>query len=238
MLGAIVDGSSGMIDGQHGEPTRALHRTVQSRDADLGLEHELRREVPERHQHVWLDQSYLLAQEGSARFDLDGLWIAVSWRPALHDVRDVDLLARQTGVREQLVQQLSGGTDKGLALQILVLSRTFSDEHHPGGGVPRSEDDLRAREPERATMTIAHMPTQLFEVVTAETGHRAPSDLDPGRDFFDRATSRAAGRLRRVAHRKDGDRLDRRLDAERLAHGICVERTDPAGGKSSIDCRE
>ena len=45
---------------------------MQPRDADVGLEHELGREVAQRDEHLRADDADLLAQERRARLDLDG----------------------------------------------------------------------------------------------------------------------------------------------------------------------
>jgi len=65
---------------------------------------ELRCEVAERRDHPGPDQLDLLEEVRLAGLDL--LWqrVAVPRRPALQDVRDVDLLARHPDTGEQLLE--------------------------------------------------------------------------------------------------------------------------------------
>ena len=70
-----------------------------------------------------------------------GSGIAVARRPALQHVGDVDVVALQPRVREQLVEQLSRGADERLALQVLVLARRLADEHHASVRVAHAEHE-------------------------------------------------------------------------------------------------
>ena len=67
---------------------------AQLRDAVLGVEQELRGEVAERHDDRRVDELELPVELRAARLDLVRQRIAVARRPALHDVGDVDVVAR------------------------------------------------------------------------------------------------------------------------------------------------
>ncbi len=77
---------------------KRLGLTTQFRDPGLRVEQQLRREVPERDHDVRLDESDLGCEIRPTGFDLDGMRIPIPRWPTLHDVRDVDVGARQTDV--------------------------------------------------------------------------------------------------------------------------------------------
>ena len=54
-----------------------------------------------------------------------GCGIAVARRPALHDVRDVDVVAREPDAFDELRQQLSRAPDERLTLQVFLLVRAL-----------------------------------------------------------------------------------------------------------------
>src|SRR3982751_949824 len=68
--------------------------------------------------------------------------VAVAGRPALQDVRDVDVGARHADTFEQLLEELPGLADERDAELVLVESRRLADEHQVGARVARAEDDL------------------------------------------------------------------------------------------------
>ena len=80
-------------------------------------------------------------QERRAGRDLLRLGVAVSRGPALHDVADVDLLARETHRLEHLREELARAADEGLALLVLLLARPLADEHEARLRAAGAEDD-------------------------------------------------------------------------------------------------
>ena len=98
-----------------------------------------------------LDELDLLLQPRPARRDLLGPGIAVLGRPALHDVRDVALVAGQPELlREQPVEELARPPDERQTLAVLFGTRSLADEHQVGVGAAHAEHDLRATGGERA----------------------------------------------------------------------------------------
>jgi hypothetical protein len=88
-------------------------------------------------------------------------------RRAAQDVRDVDLRAQEPDRAEQLVEEPAGRADEGLALQVLVAARRLADEEQLGVRVADSEDDVRARVPERAAVAVADVRAKGLEIATA-----------------------------------------------------------------------
>jgi hypothetical protein len=137
---------------------------AQMRDRRSTTQQDLRRELPERHDDAWTDQRDLPVEKGLARDDLVGLRIAIVRRTALHDVRDVDVVAAKAhALRDDVGEEHAGAPDERDALAVLVLARSFTDEHQVGRCAADSEDDVRAPFAELAARTIADHGAQLVE---------------------------------------------------------------------------
>ena len=98
----MVDRGSGMERGHDGEVPRLVEASAQLGHAELGLQDELRGEVAQAHDHVGPDAADLLAQKRRAGLDLLGFGVAVAGWAALHHIGDVDVLAAQTRLGEQI----------------------------------------------------------------------------------------------------------------------------------------
>ncbi len=72
----------------------------------------------------------------------------------LDRVCDLDLAARNAGVRERLVEYGAGRADERLALPILLVARLLADEHDVRTLRPGAEHHLRGRLVEIATATV------------------------------------------------------------------------------------
>src|SRR5919204_633480 len=84
-------------------------------------------------------------QPNVARGDLVREGIAVLRRPVPDDVGDEHLAPVEADPREELVEELAGGTDEGLPLNVLVVTGSFAEEEDPrlpcalaGDGLPRA----------------------------------------------------------------------------------------------------
>src|SRR3990172_8423605 len=119
-------------------------------DADVPPEKQLGGEVAERDDHLGIDQLELLTQVALARLDLVGERVTVSRRSAFEDVGDVHLIAPQTDLFEQTLQQLPGSSDEGQAPLVLVEPRRLADEHHLRIRVAVTEDHRGAARGESA----------------------------------------------------------------------------------------
>ena len=76
----------------------------------------------------WANDLKLLPQPMQAGLLLLRLGVPVFRRAALDHIGNVHiLLPAQVNALQKLIQQLAGATYKGLALQVLVLSRSFAD---------------------------------------------------------------------------------------------------------------
>jgi len=122
----------------------SVGRAAALRDPVGRREKRSHREVPERNHHLRGDHAYLTVKETTTRIDLVGERVPVCWWPALHDVRDVAVGARASELLfDQLVEQLSGSTDEGLAGKILISSWSLADDHQIGVRASRREHDCR-----------------------------------------------------------------------------------------------
>lgn len=106
-----------------------------SRDADVGRDEEFGGEVAQSHHNFGLDHSDLFSEIPLTRIDLCGMRITISGRSALEDVGDVDLFAAHPDPTQELVEKLARRTDERETLEILVLTRSLTDEHQSGVGV-------------------------------------------------------------------------------------------------------
>ena len=103
---------------------------------------------------------------GSHDADLAGLGVAVAGRPALEDVRDEDVLARQSDALDQRGQELAGLAHERDALAVLVVARGLAHEHEVGVRVAAADHHLRAALAEGAPHALRHLVT----VVRLELG--------------------------------------------------------------------
>src|SRR5205814_2018329 len=117
--------------------------TAQFRDAFLGLQQQLGREVAERDDDARPDELELAVEPRRARLDLVRLRIAIPGRTTLHDVRDVNVGPGEADTLDELGEQLSRPTDERLALQVLLLARTLAHEDQIRVGAADAEHDLR-----------------------------------------------------------------------------------------------
>src|SRR5439155_17297899 len=115
---------------------------VDACDPELLAREELRREVAERRDELWLDELDLFEEMGLAGLDLIRHGVTVPGRPALDHVGDVDVLAGHADPAQELVEQLSRLADEREALLVLVEARRLADEHQVGLRVADPEDDL------------------------------------------------------------------------------------------------
>src|SRR5688572_5858811 len=157
---------------------------AQPRDRIHRLEQRLGGELAERHDHARLDDVDLPEQVGLALLHFVGFRIAIAGRPALDDVGDVDLIARQADGLDDLGQQLPGTAHEGLAPLVFFLARRLTDEHQPRFRVADAEDDLRsAHRAQLATTTvwtdIGFDDVERVVVYPAKAGHHRIS-----RDVF------------------------------------------------------
>src|SRR5437016_1851865 len=89
---------------------------AQFRDAFLGLQQQLGREVAERDDDARPDELELAVEPWRARLDLVRLRISIPGRTTLHDVRDVNVGPGEADTLDELGEQLSRPTDERLAL--------------------------------------------------------------------------------------------------------------------------
>ena len=87
---------------------------------------------------------------GSQAAISSGQRVAVPGRPALQDVRDEHVGARQPDPAEELVEELARLADERDALLVLVEPGRLADEHEVGVRASRAEHDLRTSLRERA----------------------------------------------------------------------------------------
>jgi hypothetical protein len=103
----------------------------------------------------------------TAGLDLVGKRIPVAGWPALDDVDDGDLAAVGAYLREQLVEELAGGSDERFPLLVLVEAGALADEEDLGVQVSGRPHDLRASLGEPAPSTGQRLGFDQFEFLDA-----------------------------------------------------------------------
>src|SRR4029453_19292254 len=126
------------------------------------------------HDESRIEDFQLAPQVRRARGDLVRLGIAVVRRPALHDVRDEDVVARPLDGAEELVQEPAGPADERPALAILVEPGALADEDDLGVRAPLARDGIRPRRAEPAPVAHPDLRSDRLQGRPSFFGRHAP----------------------------------------------------------------
>ena len=132
---------------QEGEKHKILHiegLRFHLGDTHLTFQEGLSSPVAQGADQLRSNQLNLLQEKRLTRFHFVLLWIAIVGRPALDDVRNVDVIARETCRGEEVVQELAGCSDERFPFLIFIETRRFPDEHDTGVRIPDAEHNLTA----------------------------------------------------------------------------------------------
>src|SRR5256885_4328811 len=141
-----------MVERHVGELTALDEAAVDPGDRSLPGHQTLQR-VPSEDEHDFrLDQGQLLPEVWRTRLDLVRHRVAVHGRPALKNIRDVDIGAAERNASEQRVEQLARGTHEGFALAVLVEAGRLADDHDVGRTRPHPGHRLGARRVQAAVL--------------------------------------------------------------------------------------
>ncbi len=88
---------------------------------------------------------------------------AIAWWPPRNDVGDVGRSAVEPDRRHHAVEQLARAAHKRQPRNILVASRRFAHEHHPGFGVPVGENEVGRSRAQGAALEPLQHCAQLFQ---------------------------------------------------------------------------
>jgi hypothetical protein len=97
-----------------------------------------------------LDDFDLLSEPREAGAHFVELWLTIASRTgghvraALQDISDVDVIAREPHGIDDFRKELSGASDEGFALRVLIGSGGFADEHEFRIRIADTEDDVCA----------------------------------------------------------------------------------------------
>src|SRR3984893_1434648 len=184
---AVVESRRGVVDRDVAHAVLADHFPVEARDRLISGQ-KARQRVPAEHQDDFgLDEPELLLEIRRASLGFGGLRIPVSRRPAFEDVRDEDVATREADAAKQLLEQLAGGADEGLALQVLVLAGRLADDHDPRGGRANSWHRPGPRMTQRATPAIVDRRAQARQVDEIQTGANCMPGPEPRHTLFPQA---------------------------------------------------
>src|SRR2546428_9821400 len=113
-----------MEGGDDGPAVHVEPLAAHAADGDLTVQDDSGGEIAEGHDHSRTDVVQLAGEERAAGLDLVRERIAVPGRAAFHHVGDVDVLATEPDLAEQLGEELSGRTHERLPLLVLVVARS------------------------------------------------------------------------------------------------------------------
>ena len=207
-------------------------------DALAGRQQRLRRGIAERHQHVRVHQLDLPLDERQADLRLLRRRRPVAGRPPGNHVGDVGLAAVEPDRRDHPVEQFSGTSDKGQALDVLVAPGRFADEHDARLRIAVGKHQPRRGVFQRAAVEIFQKRAQRFQ--RRRRSRRFARDGDGrfrrGRYFAARNCRRRGGHFpqragwRRLADRGGGDRgvglaqpIDRLLRQRAIDPGLQIK---------------
>ena len=123
-------------------------------DAVAGRQQGLRRGIAERHQHVRIHEFDLALDERQAGQGLLRGRRAVAGRAPRNQVGQIDGGAVESDRGQHAVQQLAGGADERLALDILVAARNLADHHDARLRIAVGKHQLRGGVLQRAAVEI------------------------------------------------------------------------------------
>src|SRR5918998_480888 len=149
---ATLSQDVGGMEGRHRlDAVYLVPRAAVLGDPEVLVYERLRGGTAEAEDDVWLDSLDLALQVGVAGPYLPGLRLAIAHpaafldgSPALHDVRQVDLLPGQVHGRQDVVEELASSPDERQARGVFVLARTLADEHQGRVGISGREDRVGA----------------------------------------------------------------------------------------------
>ena len=130
---------------QEGEDHEVLHverLRFHLGNADLAFQQCLSRPITKRTHELGPDHLDLLHEKRFTSFHFIRFRVAVVRRPALDDVRDIDLVARKIRRRQQIVEEFTRSPHERLPLLIFIEPRRFADEHDARAWISHAEDHL------------------------------------------------------------------------------------------------
>ena len=130
----------------------------------FGLQEGLGREGPQGANNFGPNGLQLFEEKGEAGLNLIGSGIAVVRGAAFHDVGDVYLLPRQVDGLNDAGEKFPGPANKGLALEVLVSARPFSNKDEAGVGVSFAEDQVVSSLMEPAPGALSYFPSYYIEI--------------------------------------------------------------------------
>ena len=138
----VTQQKSGVINGGHIKISLFHPFPVLFCNLEIGFDEFGGRNAPQTDNHLGADDAHLLAQMADAGGFFFRERVAVVRRAAFDDVRNIYARTVEIDHFKHIVEQLTGGADERLALQILLLARSFADEHQLALGIADAENDV------------------------------------------------------------------------------------------------
>ncbi len=164
LLGGIAEQVSGVI-GDHGfGAVIVVPSAAKIAHGTLGLEEALGGDPSEAANNLRGDDLQLLLENGQTAGHLGRSGVAVSGGSALEDVTDVDVVAGEAhAFGEDVVEELSGASDKGQALLVLIVTGGLADEDQSGVRIALAKNRVGAGPGEGALLAIEYLGLEGLE---------------------------------------------------------------------------
>jgi len=144
------------------DPLKFVEFSAKRSNLDIGFEKSLGRKSPQSTYDPGLDCMNLFKKKRVTAPNLIGLRIPILGGTAFDDVCDIDRLPLKMDGLEYVGQELAGLSYKRLPLDILFISRTFTDDHEFGLFVPFSENKGVPGPVEFTSLAIPQFRSYLF----------------------------------------------------------------------------
>src|SRR5713101_4876243 len=126
----------------HARRSEVVKASAQLHHRSIHRQQRLRRHRSQRDDYLRFNHRDLPHQKRRASGALVALRRAITRGAALHDVRDVHLLALDPHRFDHVVEQLPGASHEGLALFVFIGARPLAHKHQLGVWIPYADYDL------------------------------------------------------------------------------------------------
>jgi len=143
--GRLMESRGRVVDGEDHEAVGRLPWLAVDAGDRLTGEELSHRVAAQGHDHARLEHLEVAPEPHVAGRNFLGQRVAVLGRPVAHDIGDENLAAVEPNAGEELVEELAGGADERLPLEVFVVPRRLAQEEDagvrraiPGDGLARA----------------------------------------------------------------------------------------------------
>ena len=151
-------------------------------DAVIGANDTAGGDSPEAYDQFGLNDADLAFQPADADLLLRVQRIAVAGRAAFHNIADIIFASVKANDVQHLIQQLAAAAHKGDTHQILLLARTFADQHDAAVRIAVTKDKICPRVSQCASLAGSAFAAQSLHLLRMV--HKLTSDPIVSASFY------------------------------------------------------